>query len=466
VYAHALLFTVLGQVVLGVTRLAALAWLGRVAGKSALGETVALLALGTFLVLVAPQAIGAAASRYVSMASMSRSMGEQASVERATSRVALLSLAPLSVAATITARYGLGSGPAESLWAGVLPACLGAAAYARALRYGRMRFAQGLFWDCLGASGTLVGTLVVLSVGAPQHALFPFCLGYLISAVAGWPRRGEAPLLAPEREREIMRYAAWTAIQVVASGGLLQIVTWMAALRASPQSLGEFGAAVSIATPLLLLSIALRTSLTPFLARDVASGNLDSLNRATDLLMRGMVALFVPAFGLVCVWSPWILSGLFGEQYRGASDVLVILLLAVSVNCFNASHVWLGVALASGPKSLAVCNGAGLLVGTTVASLGDSGNATLWAAIGYLVGSLVAASLAAGLVWEHAGMQWGSLVARLLVGYALLLGAVAVSTDRGLFNLAVSVCFVTICGLLSSQDLRRINAGLRERHCG
>ena len=456
-YPDALLFTVLGQVVLGTTRLGALVLIGRLAGKETLGEAAALLAVGTFLVLAWPQPAGAAASRYIAMASVADTADPRHAVESFTSRTVLVACLPLSATSGVVAACWFSAGWAGTLWSALLPACLGAAAYARGVRYGRLRFRDGLLWDCLGAIATIASMSAVLVTGRFEHALMPLCLGYLVSALPGWPRHRPSVPLSADHRREVTRYTAWTAVQVVAAGGLIHVVMALAALHASASDLGEFAAALSIATPILLLSIALRTSLTPFVARQVAAGDQESLRRATDSLMRTMVVLFVPALGAACIWSRELLLIIFGAGFAGSANVLVILLLGVSLNCFNASHVWLGVAAPWGPRALAVCNGAGLVVGTGVAAVGASLAPATWAATGYLTGSLVGAGSAAVIVWRRGRMRWWPLALRLGVGYALIASAVVATGDADAWpKVMVSAAFVVAYAGVCWSDVRRV----------
>lgn len=447
-------FTVLGQLVQGAVRLGCLILLGRLAGKAVLGEVSAVLAIATFLALVWPQPAGAAAARYISTSGPAPD--RQRAVAGFISRTVVVASPPLALVAGMIAWYWLDVSATLALWTALLAVCLGLATYARGVRNGRLHFRKGFAWDCAGAAVTLGVLFLVLWSGKYEHALSAFCAGHLVSALSAWQlRRGDR--LAVAVRREIARYTAWTSIQVMAAGGLLQVTIALAALWATPAELGDLGAAVSIATPALLLSIALRTSSVPFVARQFAAGDRRGLQAATDTLMRIMVLVFIPVFGVACIWARELLASLYSDAFTSGSELLVILLLAVSLNCFNASHVWLIGGPAWGARALATCNGLGLGVGALVAAVASSLVPTTGAALGYLVGSLIGSGAATLVVWRSGSMPWAGVIARLLLGYALIAVAVLTTRDAGIATQSVVTALFLGAHLAAGRrDLRRI----------
>lgn len=447
-------YTVLGQVVLGVVRLGCLALVGRVAGKEALGEVSVILAVSTFLVLLWPQPAGAASARFLALST--GDVARQQAVLGFTSLTVLISALPMGLFGALVASTWLDLGSPTVYWAALLPICLGMATYARGTRGGRLYFRQGFWWDCFGAIATAATLIALLATGQSQHALAAFCVGFLASAVPGWPRARlhRAPTAA---RSEVVRYTAWTSVQVVSAGGLIHVAMALAAVGATATQLGEMGAAVSVATPILLLSVALRTSTVPFVVRQAATGDQSGLRTSTDLLLRAMVVLFVPAFGVACLWARQILELLYSDQFAQGSTLLIILLLGVSLNCFNASHVWLMSGPSWGVRVLAVCNGAGLATGVLVALLHPSSAATTSAALGYLAGSLVSAVATTAVVWRSGAMPWSAVLGRLTAGYALIVASLIVSSDMDAVpRLVVTVCFLAVVYAATRTDVNLI----------
>lgn len=451
-WTGAFVFTVLAQVVQGVVRLACLVIVGRYAGKTTLGEVSAVLAIATFLALAWPQPAGAVASRYVSLAA--GDAPRQRMLASFTFRTVIVAAPLIAFLAAGASAMWLRAEPPLVLWAALLPVCLGLSTYVRGLRAGRMQFRQGLIWDSVGAVVTLGVLVLVLTSGSFELVLVGFCVGYLVSAVPGTP--GRSPGLPVRERREVIRYTAWMAVQVIAAGGLLHATVAIAALQASRSQLGDLGAAVSIATPILLLSIALRTSTVPFVARRLARGDVAGLRQATDTLMRFMVVLFIPAFGLACIWSEQLLQVIYGPKFTSGANLLVILLLGVSLNSFNASHVWLMTGPTWGARALAISNATGLVVGAVVATTA-SASPTTSAAVGYLVGSFVSASATTAIVWRSAPLAWSGVLARLITGYVLIAGSVGLTQSmHAKERLTVSMLFIAVYMAVNSADLRKL----------
>jgi O-antigen/teichoic acid export membrane protein len=388
-------------------------------------------------------------------------MGAPRSIESLTARTVLIAAPFLGLASGIVAGYWYGTGSDVLLGAVLAPMCLGFATYVRGVRNGRMAFATGFLWEAAGAGTTLVAVSVLLYAGNYEHVLLGLCLGYVVAACAGWPWHRSTRLPAEDRT-QIVGYTVWTSVQAVAAGGLLPAVTALAALHASPAEMGDLGAAVSIATPVLLLSIALRTSSAPFVARRVARGDFTGLRQSTDSLLRTMVTIFVPTFGVACLWAPDLLALLYGDTFATGSTLLVLLLLGVSINCLNASHIWLSAGPPWGPRALALCNGSGLVVGVVVAAVGVGFAPTSGAAAGYLVGSLVSTTLATLIVWREGRMEWFAVSARLVAGYTLVVGSLVIVGSAGTgIRLIVTLVFTLSFAALSLDDLRRLRRALR-----
>jgi len=455
--ASALTLTVVGVVTQGVARFGFGILVGRIAGKDLLGESNLALSLGTFLVLCWPQASGTAASKYIAMARGARDARQQAAVAAYTARLAAGSAAVLSVVAVVIAATTLGLDAAHSVQTGLFVLSLSAYNYVRGVRAGNNAFVTSAAWDAISASISLTLTLLVLLADWPTLVLIPLIVGYMSYAIAGWPRAGGSPSAA--LRWEIVSFVAWATVHVVAAGGLLQLTMLLVSRHATSSELGDYAAALTLATPAGLLAIVLRTALAPTVARMFAAGDLAGVRRRVDSMMRAMVAIFVPVFGVGILWSHTLLRVGFGDRFVGGSRLLVLLLLGVSFTAINASHLRLIGTVHSGVRTLAACNVFGLVCGVTVleATAPDLGvEAGAW---GYLVGSAISWLIAMAVVWRMDRMRWHLVVARMALGYSLALAGTAYVDDSAVARPALATAVLLLCWMLvSGPDIRAVFA--------
>jgi hypothetical protein len=164
---------------------------------------------------------------------------------------------------------------------------------------------------------------------------------------------------------------------------------------------------------------------------------------------------------VACLWSRELLGLLYSSEFHGGTTVLVLLLLGVSVSCLNASHVWLISGPPTGARTLAVCNGTGMVVGLATAWSVSQAYSTVGAALGYLVGTLVGAVPAMVVVWRGSGQHWAGLAARIVAGYALIGAALVLTRDAGPgTRVVVTLAFLVVVTVLSAGDLRSLSGAL------
>jgi O-antigen/teichoic acid export membrane protein len=451
--AGSFFYTVAGVVCQGIARFAFSLMVGHAAGKTVLGHANLVIALATFLVLCWPQSTATAVSKYVAMARGHDDGDAQLSATSFTARLALAGSLALAVLAFAVARVLLSIPAGQAGLGALLVVALGTYTYVRGLRYGNSHFATGAAWDLLSSAAALALLGVLLLGHHVTWVLAPLVLGNVAGTLAGWPRRHAPP--DPSVRREIRHFVLWNSAQVVAAGGLLQLVLLLASPFATDAQLGDFAAAVSLATPLVLVSIALRTSMAPSIASAYASGDRAEARRRVDRIMRLMVVVFLPAFGIGIVWADQVLTVTYGSQFRSAHTLLVLLLLGVSVNSFNAAHVWLISTEPGGVRTLAGCNAAGLVTGLTVAVAASPHLGVRGAALGYLAGSTVSSLAAAAAVWRRECMRWGAPSVRLAVGYALVvIAAVTVPDGMALASrIGITAAFLAGWTVLNWSDI-------------
>ncbi len=460
--------TVLGVFVQGLSRFGYSFLVGNLLGREALGEVNVVISLAMFLILLWPQASGSAASKFIAMARGREDRDGQAAVASFTARSAAAGAGLLGASSVLLGAFLLDLSWGHALSAGLLVLAMSGYSFARGVRTGNNQFVTSTLWDTLSSFVTLTLLLLVLLGGWHWALLLPLATGYLCFALSSWPRRS-ADRLDPALRREVLIFTAWGSAHLVAASGLMQLSVIIGKTVDTDAALGLYSAAVSLATPASMLSSAMLIALSPSVARMFAAGDTAGLTRQVDTILRTMVVVFLPVFGVGILWAEPVLRLVyFGDpQFVDAEPLLVILFFAVSVTSFNAANSRLNGTEPWGIKVLAAANGAGLVLGlTTMLVLGPELGITA-AALGYLVGSVCSAVLPLLVVWRLDRMRWGGVVLRVLVGYAMVLGALLLLGDefRLLPGLVVTVAFLAAWAALNVRDLRPMlrTAGARAR---
>ena len=447
--------TVLAVFVQGLSRFGYSILVGRLLGKEVLAEVNLAISLAMLLVLLWPQASGTAAAKFIAMARGRQDREGQAATAAFTAASASAAMAVLGASAGLYAAFVLGLSWPHAVSAGLLVLSLSAYNFVRGVRTGNNQFVTTTMWDTISSFLSLTLLLLVLLAGWHWALLLPMVLGYAVYALPAWPRRTGARL-DPALRREILVFTAWGSAHTLAAGGLMQLSVVLGEGMGSRSELGLYTAAVSLATPASMLSGAMLTALSPSVARMFAAGDTAGLTRQVDLILRTMVTVFLPVFGVGVLWAEPVLHVVYGRGFLAAEPLLVILFLAVSATSFNAANARLNGTESWGIRVLAVSNGVGLVLGVAAMfTLGPRLGITA-AAIGYLVGSLVSALLPLLVVWRIDRMPWGGVLLRIVLGYAMVLGGLALLGDdfRVLPALGVTAAFLAVWAVLNARDLR------------
>ncbi|MCC5672499.1 lipopolysaccharide biosynthesis protein [Kocuria rhizophila] len=462
--------TVIAVFVQGLSRFGYSLLVGNVLGSEILGQVNLAISLSLFLVLLWPQASGNAAAKFIAMARGQQRPDEQLAVAAYTSRVTAAATAGLSVVAVVVATRFLHLPWSYAVSAGLLVVGLSAYNYVRGVRTGNNQFVTTALWDCISSGITLTLLLVVLLGGLTPVLLLPLSLGYLVYAVPGWPRAAGARL-PKQLRREITSFTAWAAVNILTASGLLQLSMMLGKLYDTPAAVGQYSAAVSIATPASMLSSSMLVALSPAVARMFTAGDLTGMKRQLDSILRLMVVVFLPVFGIGILWAGQIIHLLYNAragEFTQAAPLLVVLFFAVSATSFNASNSRLQGGESWGVRAMAACNALGLVLGIATILWWGPELGVMAAAIGYLVGCLVSSLGPLIVVWIHDRMAWTGLMARVLTGYALILvGLWFVHGHPGLGStiLATALFLVTWCAV-SWRDIAARADSLRRRTSG
>jgi O-antigen/teichoic acid export membrane protein len=447
--------TVLAVFVQGLSRFGYSILVGRLLGKEVLAEVNLAISLAMLLVLLWPQASGTAAAKFIAMARGRQDREGQAATAAFTAASASAAMAVLGASAGLYAAFVLGLSWPHAVSAGLLVLSLSAYNFVRGVRTGNNQFVTTTMWDTISSFLSLTLLLLVLLAGWHWALLLPMVLGYAVYALPAWPRRTGARL-DPALRREILVFTAWGSAHTLAAGGLMQLSVVLGEGMGSRAELGLYTAAVSLATPASMLSGAMLTALSPSVARMYAAGDTAGLTRQVDLILRTMVTVFLPVFGVGVLWAEPVLHVVYGEGFLAAEPLLVLLFFAVSATSFNAANARLNGTEPWGIRVLAVSNGVGLVLGVAAMfALGPRLGITA-AAIGYLVGSLVSALLPLLVVWRVDRVPWGGVLLRIVLGYAMVLGGLALLGDdfRVLPALGVTAAFLAAWAALNARDLR------------
>ena len=435
--------TVVAVFVQGLSRFGYTLLVAHFLGKEVLGEVNLAISLAVLLVLLWPQASGTAASKFIAMARGRQDRHAQAATASFTAASASAGMAVLGAAAVLYAAFVLELPWSYAVSAGLLVLALSAYNFVRGVRTGNNQFVTTAAWDTVSSFLTIT-------------LLLPLILGYSVYALPSWPRR-TAARLDPARRREILVFTAWGSAHLVAASGLLQLSMVLGDRFATKAEVGVYATALALATPASMLSGAMLTALSPSVARMFSARDTAGLTRQVDAILRTMVTVFLPVFGVGILWAEPLLL-VFGPEYREAEPLLVILFFAVSVTSFNAANARLNGTEPWGIKVLALANGLGLALGVgTVLLLGPQLGITA-SALGYLVGSLVSAVPPLLVVWRLDRMRWGGVLLRVVAGYALVLGGLQVLGPgfRLLPALGVTAVFLAVWAGLSARDLRPV----------
>ena len=415
----------------GLGRLLYSVLIGHLGSRELLGQTNTSLSLSVLTSQLWAAPAATAGTRFVAMkATLDDPEGAATVARHIATRTALISMV-LPTAVALAGSAWLGFGAAHTVGTVVLAFTYSMYVTLRGVQYGALRFRHVAVWDAIAAATALLTVTVVLALDLTVVALLPLTLGYALFAVASWPARVAARVEAPLR-REIDRFVFFGAVSGLASGGLLQLSQLVAHSVAGPAEAGDFAAALTLATPASMLSVALRTVLVPPLVAAAGRGDRAAVHAQSGASARRLTAIFVGLFGVLVIVSPLGIALVWGEEYRAAAGILPVLLLAVMLTSIALGPATtLQSTRARGPRAVAYLNLGGLVVSLAVWPVLAPRLGTTGVALGYLVGAGAASLGALATVWWVERHRWLDLAARLGGGIALVvvLAALARSVD-------------------------------------
>lgn len=458
----------------GLARLLYGVLIGHLGSRELLGQTNTSLSLSVLSSQLWAAPASAASTRFVAAPATLGDADAAATVARhLATRTALISMV-LPTGVALAGSLWLGFGPAHTIGTVLLAFAYSMYSTLRGIQYGFLRFRHVAVWDTVAAATALVAVVVVLALDLTALALLPLALGYGLFAVVSWPARsggrgGRGRRVDPALRRQIDLFVLFGALSGVASGGLLQLSQIAAHRYAGPAEAGDYAAALTLATPASMLSVALSTVLVPPLVAAAGRGDRRAVHAQSDAIARRLTAIFVGLFGVLVIVSPLAIAVVWGEEYVGAADVLPLLLLAVMLTSIAiGGATTLQSTRVRGPRAVAYVNLAGLVVSLAVWPFLAPRYGTTGVALGYLVGAGAASLATLGTVWWVERHRWWNLAARLVGGTALVVALAVLTRDTtGLPGAAAQLGAATAFGVawlaLNHRDVAALWATLRGR---
>jgi O-antigen/teichoic acid export membrane protein len=456
--AHRAALGTVGVAVQGLVRFLTSLFVGRLAGPSVLGVVQSAISTALLLSLLWPTTTGSAASKFVARA---RGAGDTeqiyavaAHLRRRTVQAAVL-LAIVSIPVWITIDDGhLG----DALCVAALLLGYSGYSFTRGLQFGAGQIPRATFWDVSSAALGIASLLIALLLGARGGVLLlPLAASYGLYTLAGWPWGARGTLPSALR-REIDGFVAIGVAGTLASTGFLQLSVIVARLVDTDAHVGQYAAALALATPASLLAGSLSLTLFPSMAEAWGRRDFAGFRRQTDQATRALVLVMVTTLGGIAVGSRFVVAVVWGDRYPEAADLLPVLLLAVlgttigvaSVNALS-TRSQRGMIAASGASL------AGLVVGATVWAVLARDHGVMGIAIGYLAGTVVVGGAPLVTVWRTDRQPWTLLVLRLMVGVGVASVLVVLERATGLsywYEPLLVVGFLTFWWVLGHRDVR------------
>jgi O-antigen/teichoic acid export membrane protein len=452
----------------GLARLLYGVLIGHFGSRELLGQTTTSLSLSVLTSQLWAAPASAAGTRFVAARA---TLGEEEAAAVVARHIAIRSARITLVLPTLVALTGsllLGFSTAHTIGTVVLAFTYSMYSTLRGIQYGALRFRHVAVWDTVAGGVALVAVTVVLTLDLTALALLPLALGYALFAVVSWPARVAGRVDSALR-RQIDHFVLFGAVSGLASGGLLQLSQIAAHHYAGAAQAGDFGAALTLATPASMLSVALSTVLVPPLVAAAGRGDRAAVHAQSDAIARRLTAIFVGLFGTLVIVSPLAIAVLWGKEYSAAAEILPVMLVAVMLTSIAlGAATTLQSTRVRGPRAVAYVNLAGLVVSLAVWPFLAPRYGTVGVAVGYLIGSGLASLGLLATVWWVERHHWIDLAAKLVGGTAvvLVLAALARRVDGvagAVAQLAAAAAFAVAWLLLNRRDVAALWATLRGR---
>ncbi|QAY68920.1 lipopolysaccharide biosynthesis protein [Xylanimonas protaetiae] len=412
-----------GTIASGVVRLLYNVLLGNLRGATFLGNASSALSVAMFAAIVQPQAVATAATTFVPRAAGASPRHQDCDAAPAVAwylaRYLVSAAALVGIGAGATAYFVLATGPTAAVMTALVTIGYSAYIFARALQFATFRAVRAARADLVAGVVALALLVAFLTLHLDSLILLPLALGYGVAASSIWPRRDTR--ISPGLRAELRRFIAIGSIGALATGGFLQLSMITARVIGTSEQAGQYAAALSLATPLSMLSTAISMVVVPAMGAAVGGSDDARFRHLVDEAVRGVSAVSLAGFGLVAGLSSIIVPLLYRDGFEDAAPVLAI--LAVAMLTMTATMPLMNALIVRSPR--------GVRTTTVISVIATVLGVVVWAAFGPRYGiTAVAFGVLAGNVTALASM--GVLVARAerfdWRGLALRHGVVLVAT--------------------------------------
>ena len=452
----------------GLARLLYGVLIGHLGSRVLLGQTTTSLSLSVFASQLWAAPASQAGTRFVAAEA---TLGKDEAAAVVARHIAVQSSRIALVIPTLVALVGsrvLGFSAAHTIGSVLLAFAYSMYITLRGIKYGALKFRYVAVWDTIAGATALVAVTVVLALDLTALALLPLALGYALFAVVSWPARA-AGRVDPALRRQIDQFVLFGAVSGLASGGLLQLSQLAAHHYAGPARAGDFGAALTLATPASMLSVALSTVFVPPLVAAAGRGDRAAVHAQSDAIARRLTAIFVGVFGVLVIVSPLAIAVVWGKDYEAAAEILPVMLVAVMLTSIAiGAATTLQSTRVRGPRAVALVNLSGLVVSLAVWPFLAPRYGTVGVAVGYLIGSGVASLGLLATVWWVERHHWLGLAVKLVGGTAVVLALAELSRQvaglpGALAQLCAAAAFAVAWLLLNRRDVEALWATVRGR---
>ncbi|MCI2266958.1 lipopolysaccharide biosynthesis protein [Sediminivirga luteola] len=252
----------------------------------------------------------------------------------------------------------------------------------------------------LAVAALLVAGLHSVVVLAPLGVL------NLTFVLVSWPRR---PRVSVDRKlkRSVWLFVTLAMVGTLASSGFSQATVLVAGWANNMEYVGQYAAALTLTTPLMLVSAALSSVLFPALsAGHVTRSAVEvraRLGEATSLLITvlvGVSAVLIPVAGS-------LIELLWGRGFEAAKWIILFLIPVATATAVAVPSVTVITSKSNKGMLLSAASSlSGAAVGVVVWMVLIPVNSELAIPLGFAVGSLIVSAIPTVLAWVRYRMRW------------------------------------------------------------
>lgn len=396
------MFSLLATLLSGVGKFLFALIVGRVLGPSALGLTQSVIATANLASLCLPTTSGAAASKYVSQEiALGRKDFEISGITNHLFKRVIQSIIVVSIFVAIGLLTTQNTNIVIILVSVMLIVAVSLQVFVRGLYFGTSQL-RSLFWGELFVNiFILVGTLVLLFLGVkPVWLLTPMILAIIVWIVLSYPF-GNGLKLEKSVSKQVDIFLLIGSWGTLASAGFMQASVLFSTIVGGFVYAGQYAAAMTLSTPIGLLSGAVASVLFPELSKYNVLGNVALISRKLVQTIQLLSTLSIGIFGVMALSARSIMMIIWGNNFQQTGEILIWLTFSMAITAIAAPAV---VSLTShsnrGMLVSAISSTIGLLLGLSVWLIGSLAKVPELIPVGYAAGAFVIAAIPFVISWR------------------------------------------------------------------